>query len=201
MNKWLVVSFYTSNYADIAHKYLIPSLIKLNLDYRIIEVLNLNSWKEATDYKAIYIRNCLYQFTCDIVWIDCDATVNEYPKLFDELSESNVDIAYHMLSWESHYGRPRDKGRLEFLSGTLYFKNNDKTKQLVDKWIENTKIYSPEQKALHKSLIDSNNIYFYELPREYCYITTKPNGELPAVLLKNPIISHFQASRGVNKCK
>ena len=196
MNNWKIVSFYSNNYADIAYKYLIPSLKKLNLDYYIVEIPNLNSWKEATDYKAWFIKECLNKFTCNIVWIDADATVNSYPILFDELSDSNIDVAYHMLSWETHYGRPRDKGKFEFLSGTLFFNNNIRVKQLIDQWIVYTKIYSPEQRALHQAIRETIGLNIKELPREYCYITTKPDGSLSAIPLENTIINHYQASRG-----
>lgn len=192
-----IVSFYTLNYKEVAEKYLIPSLKRLNIEPYIICVPNLNNWKLATDYKAQFCLDCLNGFKEDIVWIDCDATVNYYPDLFDELSNSNVDIAYHLLSWETHYGRPKDMGKFQFCSGTLYFKNNEKVKQLANKWIEYTKIYSPEQKALEEAIKQTPELIKAELPREYCYIESVPGGHPPAIPLERPLISHYQVSRGL----
>lgn len=198
MNNWIIVSYYTKNYTDIAYKYLIPSVKKLNLPHYITEIPNLNNWKEATDYKPIFINNCLTLHKSDLVFIDCDATVNEYPELFDRLNESaGIHIAYHYLSWETHYGRPKDKDRFEFASGTLYFRNNEKIKQLIIEWIKNTKIYSPEQKALEIAIKYSKNLHTFDLPRSYSYINSTPRGE-PATKLDNPIITHYQASREKN---
>jgi len=103
------------------------------------------------------------------------------------------------ITGNSHYGRPKDVGRFEFLSGTLYFKNNEKVKQLANKWIEYTKIYSPEQKALEEAIKQTKELITAELPREYCYINTKPDGTVPAKTLDKPIVEHFQASRGIKK--
>ena len=195
-NNWIIISFFTSNYKEIAEKYLLNSLKIQGLPNYVKEVPNFNSWKQATDYKPVLMAKCLNKFWQNLIWIDCDATIDNYPELFDTLSNNpEIDIAYHNLSWETHYGRPTDKGRFQFASGTLYFKNNDKIKQLVINWINNTKIYYPEQKALHKAIISNKNLNTFELPRTYLYIATKPNGQPPAQILENPIITHYQASR------
>ena len=195
MNNYLIVSFYTTNYKKIAEKFLLKSLKQQILPHYIKEVPEQGSWKKNTDFKAVFINQCLNQFSQNLVFIDADATINSDPILFKELSNNkDIDFGYHNLSWETHYGRPNDKGRFEFLSGTLYFANNDKIKTMVLEWIRNTQIYAPEQKALKQAIKSSPDLNIFELPREYCYINSKPRGEVSQPLSK-PIISHFQASR------
>jgi hypothetical protein len=190
-----IISYYTPNYKEIAEKYLISSVNKLNLPNYIIEIPSLGSWKNNTNYKPIFIKECLEKFTENLVWIDCDATINSYPIYFNQLDNSSIDFAYHLLSWELHYGRPQDKNKFQFASGTLYFKNNKKTKQLIDKWIEYSKNIQPDQKSLENAISMLSSLNTMILPREYCYIETLPNGNKPNNSINNPIISHFQSSR------
>lgn len=190
-----IISYYTPNYKDTAEKYLISSVNKLNLNNYITEVPSLGSWKENTNYKPIFIRECLKKFEENLLWIDCDATINSYPFYFDQLDKSSIDFAYHLLSWKTHYGRPRDENKFEFLSGTLFFRKNDLIKQFIDIWIECSKEISPDQKSLEYTFKKFGNLNTEILPREYCYIETLPNGNKPFVPLENPVISHYQASR------
>jgi len=190
-----IISFYTPNYKAIAEKYLISSINKLNLNNYIIEVPNQGNWKENTNYKPIFIKECLEKFKENLVWIDCDATINSFPIYFDQLDKSNIDFTYHLLSWEKHYGRPRDKGKFEFLSGTLFFRNNDLVKQFVNIWTECSEEIYPDQKSLDYTLKKFGNINSEILPREYCYIDTLPNGNKPSIIIENPVITHYQASR------
>ncbi len=192
-NNWIIISYYTSNYKEVAYKYLIPSVI--NLNHYIVEVPNQGDWHKNTNYKPIFIKECLEKFKENLVWIDSDAIINSNPIYFDQLDNSSIDFAYHLLNWETHYGRLTDKGKFEFLSGTLYFKNNEKIKILVDKWIELSKTISPDQKSLEFAIKTYNNINTIILPREYCYIETLPDGNKPFLIVENPIISHYQASR------
>lgn len=194
MNNYLIVSYYTTNYKRIAEKYLLKSLKQQILPHYIKEVPELGSWKKNTDFKAVFINQCLNQFSQNLIFIDADATINSDPILFKELSNKEIDFGYHNLSWETHYCRPNDKGKFEFLSGTLYFANNDKVKLMVLEWIRNTQIYAPEQKALKVAVNDTKNLRIFEFPREYCYINSKPRGELTNPL-NNPIITHYQAHR------
>jgi len=190
-----IISYFTPNYREIAGKYLISSVDKFKLDNYIIEVPSLGSWKNNTNYKPIFIKECLEKFKENLVWIDCDATINSYPIYFDQLDNSSTDFAYHLLSWELHYGRPQDKNKFQFASGTLYFRNNEKINQLINKWIEYSKNIYPDQKSLENALSTFSNLNTMIFPREYCYITSTPKGESPSVILENPIISHFQQSR------
>jgi len=193
-NNWILISYYTENYEQIAQNYLLKSLKNFSIPYHILKTHDRYTWKKNTDYKPFFISECLQKFKEDLVLIDTDATINNYPILFDNIPYQ-YDLGIHYLNWELHYGRPSDKNRKEMLSGTIYLRNNSKIRQLVQKWIENTKKYSPEQKALAYAIKKMPNLQIYELPREYCYIYTTPNGHAPAIELEHPIITHYQASR------
>jgi len=195
MNEWKVVSYYTSSYKDIAYKYLIPSLTKLNIDNHIIEIPELHGWKASTDYKATYIKTCLGLFKTNIVWLDCDAIVNSYPSLFDEIPV-DFDFAVHYVDPRILYtnsGRP-----IHAASGTIFVRDNETSHQLLDDWIKLVPSTRVEQMALQIAL-EKSNINVYELPREYCYIVTQPNGQPPRIVIDNPIISHYQASREMRR--
>jgi hypothetical protein len=194
-NNWIIISYYIHNYKEIAEQYLISSVNKLNIPNYIIEVPDLGSWKNNTNYKPIFIKECLEKFNKNLVWIDCDATINYYPIYFDQLDNSSIDFAYHLLSWELHYGRLSDKNKFQLASGTLYFKNNEKINQLINKWIELSKHIQPDQISLKEALSKVKDLATMILSREYCYITSTPKGESPFIILEHPVISHFQQSR------
>lgn len=197
MNKWKLCVYFTPNYEKVYWQYLEPSLKKLQLNHYMRALThNLGGWKENTDYKPSFLLDCLEKFDCDIVITDVDSVIHEYPILFDNIPQE-YDIAVHNFSWETHYGRPNDKDKFEILSGTMYLRNNEKVRRLVRKWKSLCFQHSWEQKALEQALkqIDIN---VFNLPREYCYITSCPkyinNGKV-AIPLDKPIIEHFQASR------
>ena len=198
MSRFVIVSYYTPSYERVAKKYLIDSLVMMDLPFKVTKIHWEEDWKENTDYKPVFIKECLQKFSgIDIVFIDADAEVRQHPTLFYNIPKE-YHMACHYLDWELQYGRPTDKGKTELLSGTLYFKNDDpKVMELIDRWIENTKQYPWEQMALDMALRPDINVY--KLPREYCYILTQPKGQPPAVQIEKPVIAHHQYGRIMKK--
>jgi hypothetical protein len=101
--------------------------------------------------------------------------VHSYPALFDEI---DADVAAH------------HKDRKELLGSTLYFKNCDATKELVDRWHVETRKLLPHHFADQIALQQLVKEYrFYELPPSYCQIFDHMahNGV--------PVIEQLQASR------
>jgi len=201
MNTFILTSFFTEHtaYEQIYYKHLYNSLIdKALIMSNIQSVANLGSWNSNTGYKPTFL---LQQLECfkdkNIVWIDCDAEIREYPKLFNEIPKE-YDIAFYTLDWNEWYGYKDNPPKKEVLTGTLFLRNNDKIKDLCKEWAKQVKESGEwEQKVLQR-LINKRDIKVYPLPIEYCYIATLPNGKEPKVEVKKPIITHFQASR---KCK
>lgn len=202
MNKWKIGAFYTKNtkYEDLYKFYLQKSAIQLNLEVNAIEVNNEKDWYKNVANKPRIIKEMLEnmpQNEC-LVFLDVDSEIKQYPKLFDEIPE-DCDIGFHLLDWNSHYGYKHNPSIKEVLSGTLFLRNNDRIKNLCDKWFRgayNSKIW--EQKVLQKLLEIESNIKTYLLPIEYCFINSRPRN-LPPLEKCKPIIVHYQASREMKK--
>ena len=125
----------------------------------------------------------------NIVWVDVDAEFKRYPTLFDTLT---CDIAAFEFSQEKYYKRTKSK-LMEMLSGTLFLRNCENTHSIVQQWIEECRRHPRvwDQKSLQK-VVNGN---YYRLPSEYCQI----HGRM--IEIKNPVITHYQASRKVRKDK
>jgi len=177
-----IVSYYTDNYEPEAKK-LIASLQKFNLDHNVVRVDNFGSWGANTHFKPKFILEQL-QGNDSVVWTDADSIIKQNPVLFDTL---DCDIAFHRFKGE------------ELLSGTVYFKNNERVIKLLNTWIEvnsdNSKVW--DQKNLDTAVSLNPELVVYNLPPEYCFIFDLSRLEYNNV---TPVIEHFQASRKY-KCK
>lgn len=200
MNKWLVSAFYTigTPYKDILYSQLIPSLDKLNIKYNIEEVENKGSWLKNVAQKPLTILHILEKYPdFNVISLDADCQVLSYPTLFDEIPEE-YDTALHTLDWNSWYGH--NNNVKETLSGTMWFNNTKKVKDFVQEWYDNAiKDYKWEQKCLQELLLKRKDIKIFELPLEYCYISSLPDGSPPKIKCHNPVICHFQASRQLRR--
>ncbi len=112
----------------------------------------------------------------DILYLDVDAIVRQYPILFDSFSG---DIGVHY------------KNERELLSGTIFLKNISKVRLVIDEWA-NLQQRNPmqwDQKILQLVLDKQKNLNIINIPATYTQIfdTMKDVGE--------PVIEHFQASR------
>ena len=110
---FIVTSFYTigNGYEDEAKQRLIPSLEKFGIPYDVVGIASKGPWRRNIYEKAQIILDAMQRvgYGVDVVWLDADAEVVSYPKLFNELK---CDFAYH--------ARGPSK-RLS--SGTMFFRN------------------------------------------------------------------------------
>ena len=191
----IFVSYYTLNtpYEQIAKEYLIPTLEKFKLNYIIQAINNLGSWYKNTAYKSKFLLEKLKLYN-EVVYIDVDAKIMSYPKLFFEIKDK-CDFAAHYLNWNDFYGYKQHPPVKELLTGTLFLKYTPEIERLCKEWYDiASKTHEWEQKVLQR-IINNYNIRIFELPIEYCYIATKPNGEKPNIKVDNPVIIHYQKSR------
>lgn len=194
-DNFIVVSFYTkdSEYENDIKK-LKESLDKFSINYDLVgipkeEYLSLEgankrkNWNKNTCIKAKFIRKMIDKHKDkDIVWIDADAIICSYPFLFNYIKE---DIGVYYLN-------------NELLSGTLFFKNNEVSKMILDNWIneiENNKDENlPDQRYLQRVIEKSKyKIKIFKLLASYTKIFD---------IMKNKasdIIVHYQASRRLLK--
>jgi len=184
MNKFIVVSYYTkgTGYQKEAAK-LEASLMKYGIPYYIATIPNLGSWLKNTHFKGVFMKNILEKFfDVDIVWTDADSVFHSYPKLFDII---DCDIALHFRNW-----RPRPG---ELLIGTIYHRNNEKIRTLINNWIRFNKKNQMRRAQLNfESVFKQNkkNLDVFKLPIEYCCIF---DDEKRSQI--RPTVEHFQASR------
>ena len=191
----IYISYYSKNthYKEIAETHIHPSLHQFNLNHDIVEVENFGTWKLNTAYKPTFILNMLEKHNQDLVYVDVDAIIKEYPVLFNEIPKE-YDLGVHYLSWKIQYNSiHRDK--YELLSGTIFIRNNAITKRLLQHWQSIINQCIQDQKALAKAITSFPLLKIFKLPRKYCYITINPNGKKPMNSLENPVICHYQASR------
>jgi hypothetical protein len=195
IDNWIVVGFATENtpYELELSTHLLPSLEKLNIPHYIEIVENKGSWLKNVAEKPAVIYRALEKFPDkNIVVLDADSELLEYPKLFNEIPEE-YDLALHILDWDTWY--LNNSHIKEVLSGTMWIRNNERMKTICKLWYDKTiQSYMWEQKILAE-VLEQQKINIFDLPLEYCYINSLPDGKEPHIKIENPIIKHFQASR------
>ena len=189
----LIVSFATAKtpYVEVINQFLIPSLKALSIPYDIAYPEDRGNWISNTQIKPIIIRDMLLHHMQPIVFLDADATVEYYPKLFDELQD--YDIAVHYLDWNKFWNNIEGNIKREIAGGTLYFNYNDRVINFLNEWIALTKNDYNDQQTLNKLLPQMTHLKIYNLPIQYCAIC-KGNNKVPD-WIKDPCISHHQISR------
>lgn len=189
----IYISYFTQTtvYEGVMNEYLLPSLKKWNLKYDIQGIKNKGNWSLNTALKPKFILDMLNKHNEDVIFLDADATIEQFPNLFNNIPKE-FDIACHFLNWQTWYKKSNKK---ELLSGTMLLRNNDKVKTLCKEWYEksiNTTRW--EQLVLADILEKNESIKIYELPLSYCYIKNLPNGNTPYVKC-DPVILHHQVGR------
>ena len=193
----IFIAFYTkdSPYEQIAKEKLIPSLERFNLNYEIIQTESQGNWYKNVAEKPKIILDYLveYPFQYNVVILDVDAIIEKEPILFNEIPDK-YDIAFHYLDWSIWY-RYQNCNIKELLTGTMLFRNRPQVRELCKEWYSQAKETQQwEQKVLER-IIGNYNLKIFELPIEYIYINTLPNGSKPRISDENVVIRHFQASR------
>jgi len=189
--KWKVVSFYTKGTGyEKEIETLRESLEKFDISYKFYPVSPQGSWRMNLNFKSKCILKAMKEFPkWDIVFIDADGIVRQYPKLFDELSaKGHYDIAAVF-----HCYAKRSGDSDELLSGTLWIQNCQSAREIVERWheigIANQNIR--HQKCLKVAIREMNREHrLYRMPFEYTYVFDYVYKEK-----RLPIVEHFQASR------
>lgn len=197
---FIVTSYFTlgTAYADVCHKFLMPTVRGLQLHSDIRAVPNKGTWLKNTAYKPEFLRAMMETHKENLVFVDVDAQINFYPGLFLEIPEEYY-VAAHFLDKNAWYGRDYGSNRFELLSGTLWFRNCAQSKLLLEAWDSACKSTNTwEQKVLQQVMTDLG-ITCFELPLSYCYIGSLPGDREPLVKVENPVIVHNQVSRKLKR--
>lgn len=175
----IFISYFTPEYEQEAIR-LRESLHRFNLPYRLQRIRSQGSWWENIHFRAGFLAAMLDQYRpLPICWLDSDAVVQQYPELLFRLErEQSCDLA-------AHYFRNR-----ELLGGTLWLRNSDRVRELIDRWqeLDLAERKFKEQFNLQR-VVERDHFNLYRLPPAYTQIfdLMKKEGA--------PIIEHFQASR------
>ncbi|MBM3210590.1 hypothetical protein FJZ33_00100 [Candidatus Poribacteria bacterium] len=189
----ILVSFFTKGTGyELEIKRLERSAIKFGFEYDFYPQENLGSWRANIHDRIRILKHFLNKHPDrDILYIDADGEVQQYPELFDNFEGDfgivKIDRSKYWDNWkEWHHERE------EYLGGTMYLKNNRNIRNLLDLW---DKLDAPmETKLSQHTLINAirkmgDKLNIRLLPLTYCQIfdTMVDEGE--------PIVEHFQASR------
>jgi hypothetical protein len=95
----IVVSFYTDDeiYKPLGLQ-LIEQLKKYDMEYDIEEIENKeiskNNWINLVIYKPLFMKKMMEKHKKNIVWIDVDTIINEYPKFLFDYENTEIELAY-----------------------------------------------------------------------------------------------------------
>jgi glycosyltransferase involved in cell wall biosynthesis len=177
-NDIIYVSMFTENtpYEEEV-KILKSSLDKFGLPYEIVKLRNQGSWEKNTQMKPSVLKSVMDKYNKDVVWIDADAEILENPELFYKL---NCDMSFHHLKeWD------------EKMTGTMYFKNNLISREVINKWINvNETNNLPDAQNFQKVMEEQRGLKIVDLPVEYINVQ-----DIQFLQCSDPIITHHQASR------
>ena len=176
-----VIAFYTKDtqYEELVNKLTI-SCQKFSTLWHTEAFKDRGKWEHNCAIKPEFILEMLHQYPDEtLIYIDADALIQRQPELFETF---DGDFACHYRNGE-------------LLSGTLFFKSNAKTIELVRRWFEKQQ-EDPniwDQKVLQEVIKDSQDLglELRELPATYCKIFDARDQ------FGLPVIEHFQASRKV----
>jgi len=177
-----VVSFYTkdTNYESYANN-LRDSMDKHKVSYKIYEVDNLGKWELNCGQKPMIIKWALECTDDDIFYVDSDALFKRQPDW--EVFEKQQVPSFAWFEWA-------DKSKIELLSGSIFFPNNQLSKLIVDMWIvEQEKTPEEWDQRVLERLVKENNIPHEKLPLEWVKV------EDYMKWVSQPYIQHYQASR------
>lgn len=193
--KYKIIAYCTNDpyYLGLSKSF-VKSCENFNLPYHLDIIESLGDWCLNTHWKAKFIYKCMNTIDSEyLLYVDVDAVFKAYPQIFETL---DCDIAYRTenFRWRAD----------EALSGTVYFRNNEKVKRMVDRWInlneatpaERMKPETWEQKNMQRAQREFSDLVYYNLPPEYTFITDHTKTMYPGLF---PVIEHFQASREVHR--
>lgn len=189
-NPFIVTSFYTTGtgYEQEAKDRLIPSLERFGIPYDIVGIASKGPWERNIYEKAQVILDAMERvgWGVNVVWLDADAEVVSYPKLFGELM---CDFAFHAR-----------EPAFNLSSGTMFFANRHAGRALVEHWRNalqkavGAKSRQTEQQILQNGVIPfHDSLKLQHLPLSYSTIFDGPQPDEPVV------IRHHQASRRLKK--
>jgi hypothetical protein len=180
---YCVCAFYTPNY--------LPQILALKAS---VETLGINhyfrryeprgGWEANTRIKADFVVHALGRVPKhDVAYLDADSIVRKPLTLFDAPTADVTILFAH-----------RRKNKLEMLriaAGTLLVRNTPGGRKFADRWAQEAakaQAIDVDEDLIYRIIPTLDGVTFAVLPRSYYKIFDAVGGE--------PVIEHFQASRG-----
>jgi len=185
LREWILVSYFTLNSPyEKEIRRLGASCEKFAVDYYFRAIESKGSWLKNCHYRPDFIIHCLDRFTDrDVVWVDSDGMIIQFPFVFDDLRRTGADMAVHYL-----------RGR-ELLGGTMWVRNSDRARGLLRSW--------QEMNRLHPFWKEQFNLQIIIERRKEWKIETLPATYTQIFDIMRsagvPVIEHYQASRRLKK--
>lgn len=185
MKSPIFVSFHTSDlYRSLAHTKLVPSLRRWGLEYEISSLVDYGAWHQNTRRKAWFLMDMIsYHQGRDVVWIDCDCEVRNYPTL--------IFTAPPSAPLAAHVWRHGCEGKPEIWSSVLLVRPT--ALPILERWAaRNAEDRSESWSDPNLWAVLDPGRDLYELPCEYAWVeyvmrSTYPNAR--------PVIWHDRISR------
>lgn len=195
INRPILVSFFTkgTGYA-LEIKRLERSAVRFGFEYDFYEQEDLGSWRANIHDRIRILKHFLNKYPMrDIVYVDADGEIQQYPELFDNFKADfgivQIDRSQYWSNWKEFHHE-----KMEYLGGTMYLKNNENIHALLELW---ERLDAPMKTLLSQhTLIEAirqcesaGKLNIQLLPLPYCQIFDTMAGE------GEPVVEHFQASR------
>jgi len=180
---FIACAFYTANY--------LPQILSLKCS---LEALGINhyfkryeraaTWEATTRLKPVFVAHCLERFpNKDVLYLDADAVVRKPLDFFGSL-QTDICILFDPTKLGG-------KSCLRIAAGTLFIRNTEGGRRFSRLWKDAERFCKPltlDEDMIYMAFEDMSGITMTVLPPAYSKIFDKPGVE--------PIIEHFQASRG-----
>jgi hypothetical protein len=182
----LIVSFYTKNtFYEREAKNLIESCKNQGLDYAIVGLESLGSWKANCGLKPKFLLEQFLKHQRPLLWVDADAVILEPLTYFKTLS---ADLSF----------RIEDALKIEnpsrIMSGTVFVNQTEAAFDFLNHWAAYQTAHPEltDQEALRDiAYLRFHHLSIKALPKRYCAIAFASH----YIDEKNPAIVHYQASR------
>lgn len=149
-------------------------------DTMVYKIENQGSWEKNCAQKSRVIKYALEDLNDDILYLDIDA------RLQRPLESIQIPRLPGFCIWQPPW---KANGEKELLSGTIYFPNNEISKNLINDWIEEQEKDETiwDQKTLQK-VVDREDYPYFKFNLNWVAIQK-------FMKLADPIIVHGQISR------
>jgi len=202
---WIAVTAYTIDTPyEQEVKGLISGLEEHGVEYSLVGYKSVGDWRKNCQNKQKFIIDTLRKGNRPVVWLDADARLRAYPKLFDNYP---CDVGLYKRLHTSKQKAQLNGSQYHWESGTMYYKPTGDVFEFLECQMKLFEMFDAGQFSIwpetawfidhfNSGVFNNGDIRFVvgELPVTYSYIqdTTHPD-ETP--FKDDAVIIHTQASR------